>query len=220
MTDADRQRDAEAERRARLDAAGRDRPVAGPAHHRVDVAVVPHVDRAARAGGDRDAQHGGERQHRVQMTGRDQQADQAGEHHQRHHPRLQQRDPVATAPPPATWKLAGGIAPSVHASQLRGCVAHAGSADARQFREGVERRRRGHGPFQRRGALAPVVVGQVLLRGEGAVDHIQEHQERQAAEIGADRGDEVPAGERLADSPDSAAACPTGPGSAAGRRSG
>ena len=57
-------------------------PVPGPAHHRVDIAVVPHVDRAARPGRDRDAQHGGERQHRIQMARRDQQADQAGEHHQ------------------------------------------------------------------------------------------------------------------------------------------
>ena len=92
---ADRQRDAEAQRRSRLDASGRDRAVARAPHHRVDIAVVPHVDRTARAGSHRDTQHRGERQHRVQMTRGDQQTDQPGEHHQRHHPRLQQRDPVA-----------------------------------------------------------------------------------------------------------------------------
>ena len=80
---------------ARRDAARRNRPPPRAAHHRVDVAVIPHVDRARGAGGDRDAQHGGEGQHRMQMTWRDEQADQAGEHHERHHPRLQQRDPVA-----------------------------------------------------------------------------------------------------------------------------
>ena len=92
---ADRKRDAEAQRRTWLDAARGDRPVPRSPHHRVDVTVIPHVDRAARAGGDGDAQHRGQRQHRVQMAGCDQQADEPGEHHQRHHARLQQGEPVA-----------------------------------------------------------------------------------------------------------------------------
>jgi hypothetical protein len=36
----------------------------------------------------------GECQHRMDMNRRDHQADQRGEDHQRHHPRLQQRDVV------------------------------------------------------------------------------------------------------------------------------
>ena len=57
-----------AERLGRLDRA---RPAIGrPArarHHRVDVAVVPHVDRARGAGADRDAQHRDRGQHRMQI---------------------------------------------------------------------------------------------------------------------------------------------------------
>ena len=44
-----REHDAETQRRARFDLAHRDRPPAGPPHHRIDVAIVPHVDRARRA---------------------------------------------------------------------------------------------------------------------------------------------------------------------------
>jgi hypothetical protein len=94
---ADRQRDAIGQCGVRRDAAGRHRAVARAAHLRVDVAVVPHVDRAGRAGGDGDAQHGGEGEHRMQMAGRHQQADHAGEHHQREHARLEQHEPVAQA---------------------------------------------------------------------------------------------------------------------------
>src|ERR1700734_4150368 len=47
-------------------------------------------------------------------------------------------------------------------------------------------------PFQGRRALTPVVVSHMLLRGERAENNIQEHQERDAADIGADRGHEVP----------------------------
>src|SRR5271165_4809937 len=70
-------------------------------------------------------------------------------------------------------------------------------ADLRQFLKRVEWRRRGDRPFQRRGTLAPVIVGKVLLRGEGAEHHIQEHQKGDPADIGPNRRDIVPAGERL-----------------------
>ena len=55
-----RKRHAEGERLAGLDAAGRDRPLRGARHHRVDVGVVPHVERAGGAGADRDAEQRGE----------------------------------------------------------------------------------------------------------------------------------------------------------------
>src|SRR4051794_39372396 len=49
--------------------------------------------------------------------------------------------------------------------------------DARQRLELVERRRRGQGPFQGRGAFAPRVAGGLLLADEG-IDHARdEHYE-------------------------------------------
>ena len=50
--------------------------------------------RTRRAGTDSDTQHRNRRQHRMQFTRRDQQSGKAGEHYQRHHPRLQQREIV------------------------------------------------------------------------------------------------------------------------------
>ena len=91
---ADRQRNSEAKRFPWGDPPAGDRPVGRAAHHRVDIAVVPHVDRTRRARGNRNAEHRGKRQHRVQMPRRHQHAHPAGEHHEGHHPRLQQRQPV------------------------------------------------------------------------------------------------------------------------------
>ena len=66
-------------------------------HHGIDVGVVPHVERAGGAGADRDAEQRREADHRMHVARRDQQSDQRGEHHERHHPRLQQRDIVLHA---------------------------------------------------------------------------------------------------------------------------
>ena len=88
------QHDAEAQRPAGGNAAGGNWAVTGAPHHRVDVAVVPHVDRSAGPRRHTDAQHRGETQHRVQVPRRYQQADHAGEHHQAHDPRLEQGNPV------------------------------------------------------------------------------------------------------------------------------
>ena len=88
-TAPDREHDPEPERLRGSILPGRQRPPGGAPHHRVDVAVVPHVDRARRAGSDRDAQHGDGGQHRMQMTRREKQPDKAGENDKRHDPRLQ-----------------------------------------------------------------------------------------------------------------------------------
>ena len=111
---------------------------------------------------------------------RHQQPGEAGEHHQRHDPRLQQRDVVAR---PARRRRVGVgadrfrcdgsvatrsslvLAQRVHPGPLNA----AARLDHRQFVEGVERRRRGHRPFQRRGALAPR-IGADLLAGGQRVD--------------------------------------------------
>ena len=52
------ERDAEDQRFLRLQPPGREGPVHGPPHVQVDVAVVPHVDGARRAGAERDAEDG------------------------------------------------------------------------------------------------------------------------------------------------------------------
>src|SRR5690242_2730591 len=72
-----------------------------------------------------------------------------------------------------------------------------GSADPGQLLKGVERRRRSNGPFEVGRARTPVIRGEVLLRAEGQEDHVEEHDRRDAADIGADRGNGVPAGEGL-----------------------
>ena len=66
---------------------------------RVDVGVVPHVERARRAGADRDARMAIEADHRIECAGREHAGRRGGEDDQRHHARLQQRDIVADATP-------------------------------------------------------------------------------------------------------------------------
>src|SRR5450830_438814 len=55
----------------RLHAAHRHRTARGARHHRIDVGVVPHVERAGGAGADRDAEQRGEGGERMQRAGRD-----------------------------------------------------------------------------------------------------------------------------------------------------
>ncbi len=54
MTESADRNSAEAEHLARPDAALRDRPVGGARHDRVEVGLVPHVERAGRARADGD----------------------------------------------------------------------------------------------------------------------------------------------------------------------
>ena len=89
------ERDAEGERLSLRDASARDRPVGGARHQRVDIALIGHVERAGGPGADRDAQDRGEGEDRMDVARRDHEPDQRGEDHERHHPRLQQRDVVA-----------------------------------------------------------------------------------------------------------------------------
>ena len=64
---------------------------------RVDVGVVPHVERAGGAGADGDAEQRDDGEHGMQLPGRQHHADQRREHDERHHARLHQRDEVADA---------------------------------------------------------------------------------------------------------------------------
>src|ERR1700743_3589670 len=67
----------------------------------------------------------------------------------------------------------------------------------RQRFELVERRRRGQRPFQRGGAGAPRIVGSLALAHERFDHAVDEDQHAKAEDVGADRGDQVPAGERI-----------------------
>ena len=73
-----------------IDAPRRNWPAAGADHHRVDVGVVPHVQRAGRAGADGDRQKRGEADHRMDVAGREQYARERREHDERHDPRFQE----------------------------------------------------------------------------------------------------------------------------------
>src|ERR1700741_18575 len=65
--------------------------------------------------------------------------------------------------------------------------------DLRQFVEGVEGGRRWHGPFQRRGTLAPVVLADLVLAEEHGVQRRDEPDYRRGeADEGTDRRHLVP----------------------------
>ena len=57
--------------------------------------------------------------------------------------------------------------------------------DARQRAELVERRRRGQGPFQRRRALTPRIVGRPLLAPEGVNHAVHEHEQADEEDVSA-----------------------------------
>jgi hypothetical protein len=61
----------------------------------VDIGVVPHVERAGCATADGDRQDREEADHRIDLAGRHQQADERREDDQRHHTRLEQREIIA-----------------------------------------------------------------------------------------------------------------------------
>src|SRR5262245_66211784 len=66
------------------------------------------------------------------------------------------------------------------------------SFDARQRLEGMERRRRRHGPFERRRSRSPRIGRGVLLAGKRVEDAEQEDEKSGKGEIRPDRRDEVP----------------------------
>ena len=95
MTEKTREPDAEVKRGLAVHPPRRQRTVGGPPHLRVEVGLIPLVERARCARAERDAQDGGEAEHRRKRHRRGEQSAQAGEHHQAHHARLGQRDEVA-----------------------------------------------------------------------------------------------------------------------------
>ena len=161
----------------------RDRPAAGARHHRVDVGVVPHVEGAGRARPDRDGEERGEGDEGMDVARRHGEPDERGEHDERHHPRLQERDIVADrGVAEAGDGLAVAVDPQSDVAQERGSfddgrsgpsVVPRGLArpllDARQGLELVEGRRRGQRPFERRRAFAPRIGRRPLLAHEDRV---------------------------------------------------
>ena len=83
---------AEGARLVGADPAFRHRPPRGPRHARVDIGVVPHVQRTSGAGADGNADERGDGEHRVHVSRRGDEPDERGEHHEEHHPRLHQRE--------------------------------------------------------------------------------------------------------------------------------
>ena len=71
---------------------------------RIDVGVIPHVERARRAGADGDGKKGHQRQPGMNVARRRDQAGKRRENDERHHPRLQQRQIIADR----TLAAAGG----------------------------------------------------------------------------------------------------------------
>src|SRR5262249_15459322 len=80
-------------------------------HQGIDVRVVPHVERARGTSSDCNAPQRDEPDYRMHMTGRDCQADEGREHHERHDSRLHQSHVVADR---------GNVGPSAHCLDVGG----------------------------------------------------------------------------------------------------
>ena len=74
--------------------ARRNRPPTGAFHHPVDIRVPPHVQRARGTAAHGNEQDRRQTHDRVHAHGRGQQTHKCGEHHKRHHPRLEQGEKI------------------------------------------------------------------------------------------------------------------------------
>ena len=174
----------------------RHRPRRGARHARVDIGVVPHVERASGAGAHGNAEERGDGEHRMHVARRCDEPDQRGEHHEEHHPRLHQREifgDLAAFGGGQDFGLASRLTSVMRHSLKNGegrepssgsrpapmtmRFRRSSSFDARQRFIGVEGRRRRQRPFERRGAHAPRIGRRVHLLGEGVDDAEQEHQQ-------------------------------------------
>ena len=89
-----RKHEPERERFRARDTAARNRAHGGAGHHCVDIGVVPHVEHTGGAGARGDAENRDEPKQRIEVTRRNSNPDQCGEHDKRHDPRLHQRDEI------------------------------------------------------------------------------------------------------------------------------
>ena len=82
----------------------------GAAHQRIDVAVIPHIDCPRGARPDRNRTHRDDTRYGFDASRRQQQADEGGENHERHHPRFEQGQIIRKAAP----KRRAGGSPDRH----------------------------------------------------------------------------------------------------------
>ena len=85
----------EGERLTGQHAAHRHRTTRCSGHNRIDIGVVPHIQRAGGSRPHGDAQQGSKSGYRVQVAGSDRKAHKRREHNERHHPWLHQCDVIA-----------------------------------------------------------------------------------------------------------------------------
>ena len=76
------------------DPAARDRTPGRASHHGIDVGVVPHVEHAGGASSGGDGKDCNGPKQRIQVTRRNHQANERGEHRKQHHARLHERDEI------------------------------------------------------------------------------------------------------------------------------
>ena len=140
-----------------------------------------------------------------------------GEHDKRHHPRLEQREIVA-------GRRHGRRRGEPRCRTSFCAVAHHGSAslfDHRQRVELMERRRRRQGPFQRRGACAPRIVGSpAAALAKACEERRRGRSARRRPRCRSRARTPCSSRQRRRDSRYSGAACRRGRGSAAGRTAG
>ena len=99
--------EAEAQRVLAADQTSRNRTRDRARHQRVDVGVVPHVERASRARAERHRKHGARSGEEVHLDRSDDETDQRGEDDQRHHARLHQAHIVHRARGSGDGRCAG-----------------------------------------------------------------------------------------------------------------
>ena len=91
---AARKNKSECKRLGARDPAARDRTPGRASHHRIDVGVVPHVEHAGGASSGGDGKDCNGPKQRIQVTRRNHQANERGEHRKQHHARLHERDEI------------------------------------------------------------------------------------------------------------------------------
>src|SRR5579875_796268 len=90
--------------------------------------------------------------------------------------------------PSPVQKRSGGIAPPRPPNLPRCARLVPLLRNPRQGLVGMEGWWRRQCPLKGCCAFTPIVRGDMLFRGEGPVKHVEEHQERDPADIGAERG--------------------------------
>ena len=123
----DAQPNPEMERRLTVHPSCGQRPLGRPPHFRVNLDLVPLVERSAGAGGKRNAKDCREAEHEGKLHRRNQEPAKSGEDHEAHHARFRQREEIAPVGRQRGWigQLQGGHGRAYKGLLSRGkvCVA-------------------------------------------------------------------------------------------------